>query len=335
MKIVQILILLGILIFLGAAILIVDNPWGKDERTKKVESARKLFPSFDIDVVTKIEITVDSTTTILTKSGGQWLVESMDSYPADQQGVKDILEKASEFKKLDLISKNPDKQAKFEVDSSGVETKFLDSGNKVLAHVFIGKTTSSFLDSYIRKDGSDEVYKAKGYLKSTFDKGSRTWKTRKIFAFNKGDVTALTMKSEVEEIELQLDSEGKWQMLKPVASLAKKSEIDQILNSLSTLETDDFVDGEDFESTSAITATLNDGSQRILMTADEDGGKHPAKRDGEKQIFALYKYNRDKLFKSSEDLKEEPPVVEASKENIEEGDGNQIQKSEGNEDTQN
>ena len=332
MKIVQILILLGILIFLGAAIIIVDNPWGKDERTKKVESASKLFPSFDVDVVTKIEITADSTTTILTKSGGQWLVESMDNYPADQQGVKDILEKAGEFKMLDLISKNPDKQAKFEVDSSGVETKFLDSSNKVLAHVFIGKTTSSFLDSYIRKD---EVYKAKGYLKSTFDKGSRTWKTRKIFAFNKGDVTALAMKSEVEEIELQLDSEGKWQMLKPIVSLAKKSEIDQILNSLSTLETDDFVDGEDFESTSAITATLNDGSQRILMTADEDGGKHPAKRDGGKQIFALYKYNRDKLFKSSEDLKEEPPVVEASKENIEEDDGNQIQKSEGNEDKQN
>ena len=59
MKIVQILILLGILIFLGAAIIIVDNPWGKDERTKKVESASNLFPSFDVDVVTKIEITAD------------------------------------------------------------------------------------------------------------------------------------------------------------------------------------------------------------------------------------------------------------------------------------
>lgn len=56
MKIKQILILLGVLIVLGAVILIVDNPWGKDERTKKVESAKKLFPSFDPDVVTKIEI---------------------------------------------------------------------------------------------------------------------------------------------------------------------------------------------------------------------------------------------------------------------------------------
>ena len=73
------------------------------------------------------------------------------------------------------------------------------------------------------------------------------------------------MESEVEEIELQLDSEGKWQMLKPIVSLAKKSEIDQILNTLSSLETDDFIDGESFESTSTITATLNDGTQRILM----------------------------------------------------------------------
>ena len=335
MKTIQILILLGILIFLGAAILVVDNPWGKDERTKKVESAQELFPSFETETVAKIEITADSATTILAKSSGQWLVESMDNYPADQQGIEEILKQVKEFKMLDLISKNPEKQAKFEVDSSGVEAKFLNSGSTILAHVFIGKTTSSFLDSYIRKDGSDEVYKAKGYLKSTFDKGSRTWKNRKIFAFNKGDVTTLSMKSEVEEIELQLDSEGKWQMFKPIVSLAKQSEIDQILNTLSSLETDDFIDSESFESTSTITATLNDGSQRILMTADEDGGKHPAKRDGEKQIFALYKYNRDKLFKSSEDLKEEPPVVETNEENIEKNTNNQTQESEENEDKSN
>ena len=94
MKTIQILSLLGILIVLGAAILIVDNPWGKDERTKKVESAKELFPDFDAEAITKIEITAaDSTTTILTKSGDQWLVESMDNYPADQEGIKDILEK--------------------------------------------------------------------------------------------------------------------------------------------------------------------------------------------------------------------------------------------------
>ena len=91
MKTIQILILLGILIFLGAAILVVDNPWGKDERTKKVESAQELFPSFDTETVTKIEITTDSTTTVLAKSSGQWLVESMDNYPADQQGIEEIL----------------------------------------------------------------------------------------------------------------------------------------------------------------------------------------------------------------------------------------------------
>ena len=49
---------------------------------------------------------------------------------------------------------------------------------------------------------------AQGYLQSVFDKGTRTWKDRTIFSFNKGIVTQLNIISPEETVELRLDTGG-------------------------------------------------------------------------------------------------------------------------------
>ena len=324
MKTKQILILLGILAILLLTVLMLENPFGKDEHTKKIETATTLFPNFDKDSITKVEVTVSGETTTLTKENDQWLVTSMDNYPADGDGVKELLDKVAEFKKIELISKNPEKQADFQVDSSGIEAKLLDSNGNAQAHVFVGKTTPSFLDSYIRAADSDNVYVATGYLKSVFDKSTRTWKDRTIFEFNKGDVTQMNIKSEAEEIELQLDEDGKWQMLKPIISTAKQSKIDSLLNTLSSLDTDDFAEQKDLAEyeldapKSSISATLNDGSTKVLLIGKEESGKHYVKREDKDSILMLFKSRVNQLIKKSEDLKDDTPPPESVSETAEE-----------------
>ena len=73
------------------------------------------------------------------------------------------------------------------MDSTGVEAKLMDANDKLLAHLFVGKTTPGFLSSYVRPADSNDVYVAQGYLQSVFNKGTRTWKDRTIFDFNKGN----------------------------------------------------------------------------------------------------------------------------------------------------
>ena len=48
------------------------------------------------DKVAQIEIIANDETTVLRKSGTQWLVASMDDYPADQEEIKTLLEKVWE-----------------------------------------------------------------------------------------------------------------------------------------------------------------------------------------------------------------------------------------------
>ena len=164
---------------------------------------------------------------------------------------------------------------------------------------------------------SNDVYVAQGYLQSVFDKGTRTWKDRTIFNFNKGIVTQLNISSSEETVELRLDADGTWQMLKPAASAVKQTEVDSLLTTLSELDTDDFAETPDDLSAygldtpqSTISAVRNDGTTATLHIGNEEEGKLYVKRGDTDTVFRLFKSNVDRLIKKSDTLKaEEPPEV--------------------------
>ena len=82
------------------------------------------------------------------------------------------------------------------------------------------------------------------------------------------------IQSEEEEIELQIDAVGEWQMLKPLVSTAEKAEVETITDLMSSLETDDFAEPKALSEygldapKASITATLKDGSTRTLLIGD-------------------------------------------------------------------
>ena len=302
---------------MAIVVLVFENPFGKSEYEKKVETATPLFPNFDKEQVTKIEIIAMDGTTTLSKLNGNWVVASMDNYPAESEGVAQLLTKVGEFKNTQRVSSNPEKQAEFEVDSTGVEAKLMDVNDKVLAHLFVGKITPGFLSSYVRAADANDVYVAQGNLQSVFNKGTRTWKDRTIFEFNKGNVTELNISSPEEMVELRLDADGTWQMLKPEAAAANTTEVDNLLTTLSGLDTDDFADAQDDLAEyglgtpqSVISAALNDGTTATLYIGNEAEGKLYVKRDDSNTVFRLFKSNVDRLIKKADTLKAEAPPPE-------------------------
>ncbi|MCE2395997.1 DUF4340 domain-containing protein [Candidatus Poribacteria bacterium] len=322
MKIKQLLVLIGVFVVLGLLVLIFENPFGKSEKQKKVEGAQLLFPFFNKESVAKIEIIspFGLTTTILAKQNDQWLVETMDNYPADQTAVKELLDQVAEMKTIERASSNPEKQAVFQVDSSGVEAKLTDASGNLLAHLFAGKTTPGIFDSYVRAADSNDVYIVKGNLKLTLDKGYRSWRDRSIFSFLKEDVTHLRIRSEEEDIELQVDAAGTWQMLKPIVSAADGTEVEAITDLMSSLDTDDFAESKELSEYGldvpkmSVTATLKDGAVKTLLIGIEESGSYYVKREDETQIFELNKRHVDTLIKKSMDLKSAAPVSESGSE---------------------
>ena len=171
-------------------------------------------------------------------------------------------------------------------------------GEKLLAHFFVGKNTPDFFNAYIRQQGSEKVYIASDLSKSNFDKGTRTWRNRKIFSFNKGDITNVLIELANEVTEMKSGDDNKWQMIQPATSAVKQNTLDTILDNISKFETDDFVSDDSdssFEAKEKITVTLNDGSKRILLAATEVDGKHWVKRFDQEQLFSIYKYKYNQL----------------------------------------
>lgn len=316
MKTKQLLILGGIFVLLAIVILLFENPFRQSDYEKKIETATPLFPTFDKEQVAKIEITATGETTTLLKQDGTWVVATMDNYPADSEGIAEVLSKVAAFKNTQRVSSNPEKQADFEVDStSGIEATLMDSSDAVLAHLFVGKTTPGFLSSYVRVADSDDVYVAQGYLQSMFNKGARTWKDRTIFDFNKGVVTQLNITSPEESVELRLEADGGWQLHAPVAAPADLAAVDTLLTTFSGLETDDFADPTDDLAEygldtpqSTISAVLSDGTTATLHVGTEVDGKRYVKRADTETVFQLFTANVEKLITGSETLKAaEPP----------------------------
>ena len=78
MKTKQLLILGGVFVFLLLVVIIFENPFGKSEYEKKVETATPLFPNFDEEQVTKIEIIATDGTATLVKNGLEVALSHVD-----------------------------------------------------------------------------------------------------------------------------------------------------------------------------------------------------------------------------------------------------------------
>jgi len=320
MKMKQIAILLGVFVVLFLLWLIFGR-----ETIDKTEPAGSLVPNFKSDSVAKIELTQDEKTTVLQKSGDIWLVETSNNYSADKKSVEDILDKVSDFKTDNLISDKPDKQSIFEVDSSGIEAKFSDSSNNLMAHFFVGKMGTDYQSRYVRQADSNNVYIMDGNLRSMFGKESGEWRDKTIFDFIAENVTKLTLVSEDSKILLQLGAENnEWKLIEPEETKAKKDVVEQILNALSSLKASDFAEKKELkeyeleEPKSLVSADLNDGTSKTLFVGKEESGKYYVKRVDQETVFSVFKSTiNNQLLKKLDDLREEEIKEETEAEETE------------------
>lgn len=158
---------------------------------------RPLFDHFDFAAVARIEIEHLLNGVQLEKKGGAWQVAAMRSQlkkELDKQDQKDPPPEAWEqanAEKIDLTfsilrdvvltslaGTNSERHGTFEVNKAGMQVRFFDAQGAKLAHLYIGKAGPAFTESYVRREGEDEVYLANRYLRSTFSIEAADWRKK-------------------------------------------------------------------------------------------------------------------------------------------------------------
>lgn len=287
------------------------------------KEASILFPDFKKDKATKIEAKSSTQEVSLEKKEDGWLIGNTDGFVADPKLVMTALDTVQNFNRENIASKNPENQELFEVtEEKGLDVKVSGADNNILAHFYIGKTGPDFFSTYLRKEGSEEVLLADGYVKSTFDKSVENWRDKTIFDFPAETITQLTLKKAKDEILLKKDDTGDWQITKPETYKAKKEMVTNIGTTLATLRASGFAEDYNLETYQldepqiTITAILGDKEEKQLLIGkkQEEKSQYYVKNQAKKTIFLVAKYQIDKMNKSVDDLREEVKEEEEEKE---------------------
>ncbi len=311
-------ILFLIFIILGIIALIVETPFKEPKKKGGIEDL--LFTGINREEVSRIEITKGTENVILEKRDGNWIISSLKDFPADKKYIDVMIKKVKDMKKDDIVSNNPEKRARFQVDKeNGIEIKIYGNEGKNIAHFFVGKVSDGTGSTYIRKKGSNKVVSVSGYLGSIFYKGdSKSWRKRNIFDFKDEQVVSILLESPDSKIvlnrgEMGEDMRYKWNIIKPESAPAESDTVKSIISTLSSLTTADFHEEKDLKEygldkpKAKVTVTLEDGSGHTLFIGKENKVKQQRYVKYEKidYIYTIYKISYNNIFKTLDDLKEE------------------------------
>lgn len=101
--------------------------------------------------------------------------EKTEWQPADSGKINMALDILADTELVSMVGNNPKRHGYFEVNASGMQLKLFDASGKKLAHFYFGKAGTGFMESYLRKEGSHEVYLTNRYLRNAFPSASSYW----------------------------------------------------------------------------------------------------------------------------------------------------------------
>jgi hypothetical protein len=265
-----------------------------------------MFPGFERDKAQKIEVKGKPEESIeLQKAAQGWVVPAEGSYPAEPEGVREILDFVADARAGSKVSETPGKRALFQVDASGLSVKISGAQEAVLASFVIGKSGPDFMSTYVRPESADAVYLVDQSLRRIFVRpGARQWRDKAIFRLSGADITRLKWKREGKDVALESSPGGDWTLTAPATAPARRDEVEALRNALATLQSDDFVDAQ---------AVKDAGTSYTLDVGKEnDRSQRHVRRSGNDTVFLVNNFRVNTIFKSADDLKTPPPEAAAA-----------------------
>jgi hypothetical protein len=283
----------------------------------------------DQDAITKIEVSRPEKESFTLSGGGEsWKILPQE-YPADPVKVEDMLKVISELTLTELASEREDYQ-RYDLDEDSRIRVKAYIGDTMVREFDIGKTPSTYRHTFVRLADDGRVYYARESFRSRFDLEVKDLRDKAVMSFDKNEISEIRIVSadseltftktmvpveappvsedqaeekpeaapEPQEQEAWISTDGK---------TGAKGEIDAILNDLSDLRCDEFIEDREKEDfiEPEFTVTLKgtkDYTLRIFAKEDEDGGKYPAVSSENSYPFLLSTYRAERIMKKPADL---------------------------------
>ncbi|MEW6512183.1 MAG: DUF4340 domain-containing protein [Bacteroidota bacterium] len=252
---------------------------------------------FDSAAVDRVEIRGSNGTVTLEKLGGVWMLTDPIRYKADEAAISGLLGSGRKIMLSSLVSTNPEKQHLFDVDStSGTLVRVFDRGAEKAAFR-IGKMGPTYLESYVRKEGSNEVYLGTGFYSSTFARRPNEWRDKTIFKAEQ---------SAIKDVKFQYGDtlftltfrDSTWMVGNEQAN---QQNVNAFLNALANLQADEFVDSAVAPMPKPVVQIEVLGTQ-IRYYAKKEGDRYYVQTSGVSQLYEVYSWRAQQILKRKKDF---------------------------------
>jgi hypothetical protein len=298
---------LGAFLVLAIVALVVLR---QPEKGERASDHPRPIPALNPTEITSLEVTKNGALTAIKNEGGTYKVTAPVAYPADSGAAKTAFESLGKMDVTDLVTQQPEKQAEFEVDDKSGVHLVVKHDAKVLADFIVGKGVGA--GTMVRLAGSNDIWRASGITKFTFDKGPSDWRDKGIINFLSADAEKLDVaakdgaKISLKKTGTKQGTDDKWDV---VSSTVKIDKLDNsvatgMVQALSAWKANDFADGITPAAAGleppalTVTVGLKGGKSVVALVGGKKGEEDfYVKKADAPQIFLVKKYGAEKVNK--------------------------------------
>ncbi len=227
------LILAVLFAALGAYLYLVELPRDPDA------AANEALVELDSTAVSRIELEHPGRKIVIERRGDAWqMVEPVDA-PADQRNVENLID-AVEQVKISRRLDDVDPPATYGLDAPAATIR-LDTPDKTVAAVHVGKKAPVGNSAYVQRDGDPSVLLVDASFLQRIDKKASDLRDKRVLVFDESSLRGLTIERPQGTIELSED-EGSWSITAPANYPADQASVRGLVSTLHSMRATDFVD---------------------------------------------------------------------------------------------
>ncbi len=303
-----------------------------ESKTKGKKEAEEKLVDLASEDVKKISLKKEDETLVFEKDEkGDWLIKEPIEARADNYEVNRLAQDFSSLKMERVVEKEAQDLAKYEIPKKELTLWFKDREQPV--KLLIGMENPLDHSLFAKREDDTRIVLLASYLKSSLDKTVFDFRQKDIFKFESGDVSRIFCQAKDVVWEAG-KKEDQWFLEKPVAALARKNYVEDILRSLAGLRAKAFLSEQkqtaDLEKYGLINpeyrvkVNLLSQNQELTFFLHKEGDKLYATTSASPKIVEAETYLLTDLDKKIEEIREKKVVDfyswEAKKAQFKKGD---------------
>jgi hypothetical protein len=286
-------ILIGVL---AALVVVAYFVMQRPGESSAPESSDAVLVDYDSAAVDRIEIRSPNGPAVVERQGGVWMVTTPVRYRADDATVASTLSSGKRIALKGLVSSNPQKRSVFQVDSTGTMVRVFEHGAEKTVF-WIGKPSPSYTETYVRREGSNDVYLASGLFSSSFSRRANEWRDKTIFRADQDAISGVTLRfGDTSVVLTRQDS-----IWKIGDDVAKTDIVKSFIGALATLQADEFVDTTVTEMP-PLSLQIELGGTQLRLYKVKEGDRFYVQTSSTPQLFEVSGWRASQLIKRKKDF---------------------------------